>query len=140
MKLKLLRTRFGDELTNGQLYLDNDEFFCFTLEDPVREKDGVPVEKWKIKGQTAIPKGMYEVTLEDSRKFGPETITIHNVPGFTGIRIHAGNSPADTEGCPIIGFKLDHRGLIFPGTTRPAVNELKRRIRFVTDKVTIQII
>lgn len=138
MKLKLLRTKLRTELTNGQLYID-DEFFCFTLEDKVREENGVPVEKWKIKGETAIPRGIYKVTLENSPRFGPETPTIHKVPGFEHIRIHGGNTPADTEGCIIVGFRLDHRGIIFPGTTRPALNELKRRLRGVSD-ITIQII
>lgn len=142
MKLKLLRTKPKPnqqaDLTNGQLYI-NDDFFCFTLEDKVREQDGVPVEKWKIPGETAIPRGVYDVTLEDSPKFGPETITIKKVPGFTGVRVHSGNSPTDTEGCIIVGFRLDPRGLIYPGTTRPAVLELKRRLRGL-DKITIQII
>jgi hypothetical protein len=148
MKLKLLRTKLRNELTNGQLYIEQrnengvleDVFFCFTLEDKVREIDGVPVEKWKIKGETAIPKGVYELVLEDSPKFGPETPTLKNVPGFTGVRIHSGNTAADTAGCIIVGFRLDDRGLIFPGTTRPAVAELKRRLRMATDKVTIQIV
>ena len=148
MNLTLRRTKLKTELTNGQLYIEErngngvleDVFFCFTLEDKVREEYGVPVEKWKVHGETAIPKGIYEVTLEDSPKFGPETITLNNVPGFDYIRIHSGNSPTDTEGCIIVGFKLDHRGLIIPGTTRPAVAELKRRIRMASDKVTIQIV
>jgi hypothetical protein len=145
MKLKLLRTKLRDNLTNGQLYI-NDEFFCFTLEDKVREPlqngaggDGVPVEKWKIKGETAIPRGIYEVVLEDSPRFGPDTITLRNVPGFTKIRVHSGNSPDDTEGCIIVGFRLNDNGIIVPGTTRPAVRELKARIRG-HQKVTIQVV
>lgn len=139
MKLKLLRTKLKEDLTNGQLYI-NDEFFCFTLEDKVREKDGVPVEKWKVKGETAIPRGIYEVTLEESPRFGPDTITINKVPGFSFIRIHSGNNPTDTEGCVIVGFRLGDNGVILPGTSRPAVAELKRRIRASNEKVTIQIV
>lgn len=148
MKIKLLRTKLRTDLTNGQLYIEEknangileDVFFCFTLEDKVREENGVPVEKWKIKGETAIPRGIYDVVLENSPRFGPDTITLLKVPGFTKIRIHSGNTPVDTEGCIIVGFRLDQRGLIVPGTTRPAVAELKRRIRNAKEKVTIQVV
>lgn len=137
MKLKLLRTKLGKELTNGQLYV-NDDFFCFTLEDVVREQDGVAVEKWKVFGETAIPRGLYKVGLETSPRFGPDTITIYNVPGFSGVRIHTGNTPADTEGCIIVGFKLAENGLIIPGTTKPALAALKSLIRGA-DEVTLLI-
>jgi Family of unknown function (DUF5675) len=76
---------------------------CYVLEDVVRELPGVPVDRWKIKGQTAIPAGRYRVTLETSPRFGPGTITLHDVPGFAGIRVHAGNDDSDTEGCPLVG-------------------------------------
>lgn len=140
MKFKLLRTKLGETLTNGQLYIEED-FFCFTLEDKVREEDGIAVEKWKVKGETAIPRGIYDLVLQDSPRFGPQTPTLLKVPGFEGIRIHAGNRPEDTEGCILVGFKLDTRvGLIVPGTSRPAVAELKRKLLEATGKHTIQVI
>lgn len=128
MNLTLLRTKFFPTHTVGQLYID-DELFCFTLEDVVREVPGKDVKEWKIAGETAIPTGKYKVTLEDSPRFGPETITIHDVPGFSYIRVHSGNSAKDTEGCPIVGFKLTKENIIAFGTTRPAVAELKAKIR-----------
>ncbi|MCC7132472.1 MAG: hypothetical protein IT352_07505 [Gemmatimonadales bacterium] len=76
---------------------------CDTLEDVVREVPGQPVAMWKVKGQTAIPAGRYRVTLQDSPKFGPDTLTITAVPGFDYIRIHAGNTAAHTDGCPLVG-------------------------------------
>lgn len=133
MQLKILRTKFLPTHTIGQLYID-DEFFCFTLEDVVREVPGKKVEEWKIPNETAIPTGIYDVTLEDSPKFGPETITIHKVPGFSYIRIHSGNTAKDTEGCPIVGFKLTKENLIAYGTTRPAVSALKAFIRKAIEK------
>src|SRR3990167_2560259 len=99
MKLLLYRTRLHNGWTGGQLYI-NDEFLCFTLEDQIREKDGVPVEKWKVYGETAIPRGTYEVVLQTSPKFGPDTITLLKVEGFEGIRIHAGNSAKDWSARP----------------------------------------
>lgn len=146
MKLKLLRIgrteKTRPDLTDGQLYID-DVFFCFTLEDKVREQEGVPVEKWKVKNETAIGRGIYDITLEDSPRFGPDTPTINGVKGFTGVRIHSGNTPGDTEGCVILGFRLTDSGLILPGTTRPAVAELKSRIRqalALKQKVSLQIV
>lgn len=76
---------------------------CWLLEDAVREVEGVPVEQWKIPGKTAIPSGRYRVALVDSPRFGPDTITLLDVPGFTVIRVHAGNDDEDTEGCPLTG-------------------------------------
>jgi len=140
VKFKLLRIASGDTLTNGQLYIE-EEFFCFTLEDKVREEDGVAVEKWKVKGETAIPRGIYDLVLQYSPRFGPQTPTLLNVPGFEGIRIHAGNRPEDTEGCIIVGYKIDTRsGLIVPGTTRSCVTNLKRRLSETPGKHTIQIV
>ena len=128
MELILKRTRFRDTITTGQLYVDG-AYFCFTLEDKVREIPGEPVQKWKVQNETAIPQGLYTVGLEDSPHFGPETLTIFKVPGFTGIRIHAGNTQADTDGCIIVGYKIRDDGVIIPGTTKPAVSDLKQVVR-----------
>lgn len=128
MNLNLIRTKFYDTHTIGQLYIE-DQFICFTLEDVVREIKGQPVERWKIKGETAIPYGVYKLKFENSPKFGPDTITLKNVPGFDYIRIHSGNTPNDTEGCIIVGYKLtDKTNFIVPGSTRPALRDLKIRL------------
>jgi len=137
MKLRLLRNRFHDNYTTGQLYID-EEFFCFTLEDCVREVEGIPVKDWKVWGETAIPRGIYNVEFQSSRKFGPHTLTLLDVPGFTHIRIHAGNTAEDTEGCIIVGSRLNG-GLIVPGTTRNTLAHLKGRLSDA-EKMTIQVI
>lgn len=130
MELTLKRVRFGDYITTGQLYV-NGVYFCFTLEDKVREpaKGYKSVDEWKVKGETAIPYGLYKVVLEDSPKFGSETMTLVDVPGFNKIRIHSGNTQNDTEGCIIVGYKITDTGVIIPGTTRPAVADLKRLVK-----------
>ena len=127
MELTLLRNKLRPGLTNGQLYIDG-EYFCFTLEDTVREQKGVPVEKWKVWGESAIPYGVYDITLENSPRFGPDTLTINKVPGFTGVRIHSGNTPGDTDGCIIVGYKLNANGIIVPGTTRTCLSDLKKAV------------
>ena len=137
MELILKRTRFRDTITTGQLYVDG-AYFCFTLEDKVREVSGEPVQKWKIQHETAIPSGTYKITLEDSPKFGPETLTINKVEGFTGVRMHAGNNQFDTDGCVILGYKVRDDGIIIPGSTRPAVTDLKKLVKQAGD-VTLKI-
>lgn len=80
-------------------------FLCDILEDEVREQPGIPVAEWKQAGRTAIPSGLYRITLEYSNRFGPDTLTVANVPGFAGIRIHGGNTQFDTEGCLLPGTR-----------------------------------
>lgn len=111
----------------GELYI-NGVWECYTLEDPCREIVGCPVGEWKVPGKTAIPHGSYELTLEDSPRFGPNTITVNDVPGFSKIRIHAGNTAEDTEGCVLVGEQI-HDGKIAAGTSRPALARLKEQIQ-----------
>jgi len=104
MKLLLNRGVFGDTYTIGKLYVDG-EYLCLTLEDKVREDKTKPVEQWKIKGQTAIPALTYNVTVDYSPKYKRDMIHILDVPGYSGIRVHAGNKSADTEGCVLLGMR-----------------------------------
>ncbi len=128
MELILRRTRLRDTITTGQLYVDG-AYFCFTLEDKVREQKGVSVDKWKVPHETAIPYGTYEVVLQNSPRFGIDTPTLLRVPGFSEIRIHAGNTQFDTEGCIIVGYKVREDGVIIPGSTRTCVADLKAKIK-----------
>ena len=125
MELVVNRLISTEISTLGTLTADG-EFVCHTLEDVVREVVGEPVESWKIFGQTAIPAGTYRVTLENSPHFGPDTMTINDVPGYAGVRIHGGNRAEDTEGCLILGNAVDmEHGTIVGGTSQPAVAHVK---------------
>lgn len=140
MKLSIQRRPSVGGATIGKLRIDG-EFACYTLEDEIREVAGVPVGNWKIKGHTAIPAGLYIVALENSMRFGPSTLTIHDVPGFTHIRMHAGNIATDTEGCPLLGMQATEISLV-AGTSRPAVNLVKAEVAKALqrgEKVTIDI-
>ena len=140
MKLTLQRRASKGGATIGKLFIDG-VYACCTLEDEIRQVKGQPVESWKVHGKTAIPAGDYLVTLEDSGRFGPDTLTINNVPGFKYIRMHAGNTSADTEGCPLLGMQATETTLI-GGTSRPAVALVKGEVmRAITrgEKVTIEV-
>lgn len=96
MELKLNRIFLGSSATIGELYVDG-EHIADTLEDRVRP------EGEKIYGKTAIPEGTYEMVLSYSPRFKKILPEILNVPNFTGIRIHCGNSSADSSGCILVG-------------------------------------
>lgn len=96
MNLRLERIELHPAYTMGRLYI-NGNAECWVLEDTVREP-GV-----KVPGATAIPFGSYTVILDHSRRFNRIMPLICDVPGFRGVRIHAGNTVADTEGCLIVG-------------------------------------
>lgn len=104
MNLNLFREVSKGDATLSRLF-NGEQFLCDVLEDEVREVEGRPVEEWKIHGATAIPSGTYNIVLENSQRFGPDTITLQNVLGFKYIRGHAGNTSADTEGCLLFGTR-----------------------------------
>lgn len=137
MKLTLERVKLGDDFTVGKLSVD-DKFVCYTLEDKVREEIGVPVEQWKVMGQTAIPKGTYPVTITMSNRFKTKLPLLGNVPGFSGVRIHTGNSSKDTEGCILVGAGWDGKsGWI--SSSAVAFAQLLPFLENTTDPVTITI-
>jgi len=63
-------------------------------------------------GKGPIPAGTYPLRLSYSARFKallPEVLT---VPGFTGIRLHAGNTHEDTAGCPLVGgYRVGAEGI-----------------------------
>ena len=126
MNIQLERGRVIRDATVGFFCIDG-QFECYVLEDQVREVEGEPVEAWKVKGKTAIPAGRYRVSLELSPRFGQNTLTVHDVPGFTGIRMHGGNTPEHTEGCPLLGDSLAGPR-IAGGTSTMAVNRVKNKV------------
>ena len=98
-----------DGATLGVVTIDG-RFFMFSLEDEIREPASRPsgdvaawVKTWKVPRDTAIPSGRYRLVVEDSPRFGKDTLTVQDVPGFSFIRWHAGNRAVDTEGCTIVG-------------------------------------
>lgn len=98
MNLLLERMTFTDTSTIGELSIDGD-FTCFILEDTCRDS--------KIPGKTAIPPGRYRVIRDHSPRFNRLLPLLLDVPNFTGVRIHPGNTPDDTDGCLLPGMRKD---------------------------------
>ena len=100
MQLILKRRPSHGGATIGELY-EGEEFVCFTLEDQIR-----PIPEKKVQGKTAIPEGTYEIQLTMSPRFKKMLPLLVDVPGFTGIRIHPGNTQEDTDGCILPGSEV----------------------------------
>jgi hypothetical protein len=129
VELQVKRTDLTDESTIGEFSV-NGQFECYTLEDKVRLV--------KIAGKTAIPPGRYEVIVNFSQRFGRPLPLLLNVPDFEGVRIHPGNTDADTEGCILVG---DTKKPNFVGDSRPAFERLfeKLKVASATEKIFIEI-
>lgn len=110
MKLQLERVQKDADVTIGSLSVDG-EWECWVCEDPVRAGP-------KVYGQTAIPAGTYVVDVTMSNRFKKPLPLLLDVPGFAGIRIHPGNTAADTEGC------------LLPGADRLAKSVGRSRVAF----------
>jgi hypothetical protein len=128
--LTLKRTIFSDLSTIGELSIDG-KFECFILEDRDRGLDSSQtldeIKSVKITAQTAIPTGKYSVIYTMSRRFGRMLPLLANVPGYDGIRIHAGNSPVDTEGCLLPGKRAE----------KDFVTDSRLAFNLLLDKITL---
>lgn len=106
MEIQVNRIARKDGYTIGRMSL-NGEYFCDTLEDTDRGLNSTmssdEILAKKIKGQTAIPTGKYDVLLTFSPRFKRVLPLLLNVPGYQYIRVHHGNRPDSTEGCLLVG-------------------------------------
>lgn len=106
MKLNLKRIKTTTQSTIGELYINN-EFTCYTLEDTFN--------KPKKYGETRIPAGTYKLRLNTTGAMNEKyknlkgvkhigMIELLEVPGFSSIYIHIGNTDDDTKGCILVGM------------------------------------
>lgn len=154
MKIVLDRKWRKSEYTIGRLYI-NDEFFCNTLEDTDRELDQNMdlriLRNKKIPNQTAIPTGIYEITLDvKSPKFSTYDFydkvcdgylpRLLNVPGFTGVLIHCGSNASHSSGCILVGNNTIKGGLT---NSKPIFESLYNKMKIAkenNEKIIIEII
>ena len=95
----------GTDATNGILLIDN-VFEAYTLEDQYQAV--------KVMHETCIPEGTYNIKFRTvggfhtkyAERYGNAhygMLHLQDVPNFTYILIHAGNTDEHTSGCLIVG-------------------------------------
>lgn len=110
--------------------LNQPSFRCFTCEDEKREV--------KVKGETRIPAGRYEIKLRAEGGMHPKyaskfpglhrgMLHLQSVPGFEYVYIHIGNTDDHTEGCILVGRSADSAAMAI-GASSPAYQDLYREI------------
>lgn len=124
MNIEVIRVAHTGDATIGKMYIDNIDT-CYTLEDVVRPKGE------KVYGKTAIPEGRYRVDVTMSARFKTELPILLDVPNFTGIRIHAGNTAEDTHGCILVG--MEQRGATII-RSRAAMDVVLAKIRYAIEQ------
>ena len=142
MEIRVKRIARKDGYTIGKMYI-NGAYFCDTLEDTDRGlKSTMSVDEIlarKVKAQTAIPTGKYEVILTYSLKFKRVLPLLLNVPGYQFIRVHNGNRPDSTEGCLLVGENKERGKVLNSRATLEKLMPLFFECEKKKEKVTITI-
>jgi Steigviridae/Suoliviridae L,D-carboxypeptidase/transpeptidase len=139
MEIEVRRAPSVKGATIGQMFVDG-VFECYTLEDTVREPEGLEhifrtwpehvawVQAWKVQNKTAIPRGSYKIGLHNSPHFKCIVPILLDVPGYSDVLIHWGNDAADTDGCILVG-QTKEANLIYK--SRAAFDVLMPKIKAV---------
>ena len=149
MKLVLKRINNQDNYCEGKLYIDG-IYQCDVIEDTDRDLNNemsiAEIQSKKVYGETAIPKGTYQITLDVvSPKFKDRSWAtfcegklprLLDVPGFEGVLIHVGNKAADSLGCLLVGQKSSD-GIVSNSTQ--TFKDLYYKLKQATDQITITI-
>lgn len=126
----LVDSFFSDDTTTLSLVSVDGEFVCFGLEDPG--------QLTKIPGKTRIPEGTYQVSVRTHGGFHSRyanrydwhmgMLQLMDVPGFTDILIHIGNTHKDTEGCLLVGQGCVTSGAVSLVNSAVAYEKLYKKV------------
>ena len=128
MKLQVVRTQFGKDATNGLLFIDG-VFECYILEDQYQAV--------KVMHETCIPEGTYDIKFRKTGGFHAKysaryknahygMLHLQDVPGFTYILIHTGNTDEHTAGCLLVADTQHNNVVVKDGFVGQSVNAYKR--------------
>ena len=140
MEIKVIRFTSSKDATLSTVSIDN-AFECFGLEDEYRED--------KVANETRIPMGLYNVRLKPfggfhrkyKERFGFHDGMLHvqDVPGFTDILIHIGNTEKDTAGCLLIGKGATTNGALMISSSKMAYIEFYQKVVSAAANGTLKI-
>jgi hypothetical protein len=109
MKIEVLKLAETSNSTLSKMLIDG-MFYCFIIEDGYRKE--------KQPGETRIPDGTYTISKRTFGKFynrykkiSPFIPQISDVPNFSDILIHPGNTIKDTRGCLLPNVECGFDGL-----------------------------
>lgn len=136
MKARLKRIYLGETYTIGKFYVEN-VYICDTLEDKNRDinKNGkFDGSEKKVYSETCIPYGTYEVVLTYSPKFKRLLPLLKDVPDFTGVRIHRGNTIKDTAGCILPGQNKIKGKVLYSGIEEEKIIKILKKCKENNEK------
>ncbi|WP_031526996.1 DUF5675 family protein [Dyadobacter crusticola] len=138
MEIIVTRRWQGNASTLSSVTVDG-KAHHFVLEDEDRglhsEMTLVEIAAIKIKKETAIPTGRYKVIVSHSTRFKRLLPRLVDVPGYSGILIHPGNTIRNTEGCLLPGitnYREDKEYCV--GSSRTAFEKLFKQISSAAKK------
>ena len=116
MKITIDRAWRKQDYTISRVFINGERFgdgkkWCSVLEDTDRgltqSMSVEEIKKLKVYGQTAIPRGIYEVQITYSPKFKRMLPLVMDVPGRSGIRVHRGTRPEHSRGCILVSAAME---------------------------------
>ena len=136
----------------GKLYIDG-KYFCDTLEDKDRgltqDMSLEQIQKIKVYGETAIPVGKYKIDMDTvSPRFKDKSWAkvcdgklprLIDVPGYSGVLIHVGNSDKDSSGCILVGQNKVKGQVINSTVTFTELYKLMKAAHDAKEDITIEI-
>lgn len=134
LELLLIRKNYSLDCTIGELFIIDRNSkktikVCNTLEDASTTK--------KIKGESCIPTGKYDVQITMSNRFKKMLPLLIDVPNYAGVLIHKGNTESDSEGCILVGMHTDGVSRIW--NCQPALDAVMRLIE-ANKRTTLEIV